>query len=602
MIKKMLMTLPFLFLAHVPCEAGGKTLQEMMIQDLESVSYNMEIKYAPKEWKQEYLGWDLARATEEAKAKIYASNAQTPKEYQKIFVQFLKSTQDYHVGAGFYSTEFSIFPLMIQEQGGHFYIVGVEHDLEEFADFIYDFGQFERVNQLLRYEQSVQRLHIGDELIALNGSSMSEVMETLLNEQHGGDRTPTARALTVQSLFMRNGASGEETPNGTFEITVRHQGIAEPVSYTLPWFHCLEEIINKGSGKKTERKPLSKTASLIEKYSKKHFQVDYADQLLRNRFVKRMRKQAAQRYYSTTSFFDDREKGFLPPLGAILWETNRNNDFYAYLYQTAEGKKIGYLYLESFSYHDDAEDRINQLIKILLKLQRDSEALVLDITNNPGGNSLYAYAVLSLLTDTPMPLFTDREMLIQKDVHGAMQSLEWMALEDLFSFLHQEETLWGYTYSDSVKAGLVKYYNQIIESWNSGKTLTDELYLYGIEKIQPHPRVRYTKPILLLINELDFSCADFFPAVLQDSQRATLFGKKTAGAGGAVVDYEHSSRFGVMYYTLTSSIARRPNGALLENLGVSPDIEYDLTYRDIRENYADYVKAVNEAVLKIIRK
>jgi hypothetical protein len=52
--------------------------------------------------------------------------------------------------------------------------------------------------------------------------------------------------------------------------------------------------------------------------------------------------------------------------------------------------------------------------------------------------------------------------------------------------------------------------------------------LNGVAEILP-AKNPYTKKIVVLINELDFSAAEFLAAILQDNKRATLFGESTGG-------------------------------------------------------------------------
>ncbi len=99
----------------------------------------------------------------------------------------------------------------------------------------------------------------------------------------------------------------------------------------------------------------------------------------------------------------------------------------------------------------------------------------------------------------------------------------------------------------------------------------------------------------MLTNALDFSGGDFFPAIMQDNRRATILGVRTAGAGGIVKSFP-IGQFGVGEVGATSSLAQRPNGRPIENLGVTPDIPYELTARDLRTGFAEYRYAILKAL------
>jgi hypothetical protein len=147
---------------------------------------------------------------------------------------------------------------------------------------------------------------------------------------------------------------------------------------------------------------------------------------------------------------------------------------------------------------------------------------------------------------------------------------------------------------------LKAHYEYLLEEWNSGHALTGPTHILGIDKINPHPKCCYTKPILMLINELCTSGGDFMPAILQDNRRAVLFGAQTAGAGGVVSFFEFPNKHGIRGCTYTTSIAERSNSQMIENLGVSPDIVYEVTADDLQNDYRGYIKAVNEAVTNLL--
>jgi len=130
--------------------------------------------------------------------------------------------------------------------------------------------------------------------------------------------------------------------------------------------------------------------------------------------------------------------------------------------------------------------------------------------------------------------------------------------------------------------------------------LTNPTYLGGVDHINPHPNYLYTKPILLLIDHMDFSCGDFFAAIMQDNKRATLFGSKTAGAGGCVTSTSFLNQHGLVKFFYTFSLAERADAQIIENLGVAPDIKYELTEADLKTRYQPYAAAVNQAIEKLL--
>jgi Peptidase family S41/PDZ domain len=605
MYKSLISTLVFCCFLPLQAENGDTATQEAMIQDLESVKYAMKVKYAPKEWKKEHLGWELEESFAKAKEKVYQNKGGTSKDFKKILKSFLSSTQDYHVKPLFYSTEWSVFPITLSKIEEKYYIASFETDITpSFAEYLFS-DEIDPIENAEQYERLMAKLQIGDELIAINGIPVKDVIEKKLNASFGGNHTESAQALALETLFYSRGLYGEEVPSGTFEITIKHAGVARTSSYRLPWLHIPEKVMNKTVSQKQNENNANSPNKLIERYLKRDFTVHYAKEIFSTRRKMRQnglfKKEApSQEGEGEESVEDGREKGFLPELGEILWESSVEGHLYGYLYKNEKGQKIGYLYLPTFSYGEEAEQVLAKIIEIIKYFTAESEALVLDITNNPGGNLFYMYGVLSVLTDKPLNVPSEREILIQEDVYRSAIFAKLMeGIDENESF--EGQTLWGYPFTHSIKQGIINYCHQIISAWESGKTLTDPLYCFGIEQIMPHPEVHYQKPLLLLINELDFSCADFFPAIMQDNGRATLFGNTTAGAGGYVNSYSHTSQFGVMGYTLTGSIAFRPDGNPIENLGVKPHIFYKPSKQDIIGNYANYINAVNKEVQQLIQ-
>lgn len=603
-----------------------------MLQDLDVVRNHLSVKYAPKAWKQSLLGWDLANVYNNARNRILNQKTPSSKEYRKIFKEFLRSTEDYHVRSIFYSTASAAFPLHIKGTEGRYFITGKNLEITYYMEeALFAFEDLESISQELI--DSFERIAIGDEVIAMNGVPIKRVIEGIMEDQLSGDRSPTGSALAEEMLFTRFGKYGDEVPSGNFDITILHKGETTPATYTFPWFSAPEWIKDQNfqmlmkdqlaqfSFGTLDNSKTEKLKTSLAKFLDKDFSVSIAKDL----------KMTGKKFKSKFSSLkgseedkindddddddsitnesddeedaeddDDREKGFLPPLGKVIWETETNKELYAYLYENSNKQKIGYLYLSSFSYGGgEADEMINEMIKFLNRIEGDNaEMLVIDITNNPGGMVWFMYAVLSLITDQPLKLPTHEELLIPEDVYHAAvlyKSLGDIKEEDFSS----GETIQGYVVQPSIISDMRNHSLAIIKAWEEGKQLSPALPLSGLAEVMPHPKKQFNKPIVVLTDELDFSCADFFPAILQDNKRASVFGQRTAGAGGYVRFYPHTSRFGVKGFNMTNSIAYRLDGTPIESLGATPDFPYELTVRDLRENYSDYIKALDEVLLKV---
>lgn len=588
------------------------SIQRLMIQDLEVAKYNISVKYAPKAWKNEYCAWDLNEATEKARARILNEKPNTPRDYQKIFSQFMASMHDYHVHPIYVSTSWSMFPIQVRGVNGRYFFTQLNNDftlgLEEAGFLSIDQSTLDMISN------NFKGIALGDEILSVNGQPIREFLEQLIDENFYGDRSPTGYAIAERNLFLRLGKKGHEIPTGTFELTILHEGDKKPFTVTLPWIHVREWVSNhvlkdvyekkaalaysdSSKNPKTQR-PLE----TIDRLLAKDFSVDIAKDLAPRNLDHMIPDLKMELRTPKEKSKDERVKGTLPPLGRIIWESNIDEGIYAYLYQHVSGHRIGYFYLASFDASgSEADTLIQELCKAVKVFNHRADALVVDITNNTGGNLMFMYAVLAILTDSPLKVPSHQELIIQEDVlKAAVLYTTLKNYEPAEQESEEQETLSGYTVTTKLIEQVLNYASMIIQTWESGERLTDPLYLFGIDEVMPHPTTRFKKPIMVLTNEYNFSCADFFPAILQDNKRAVIFGKQTAGAGGYVKNYPLSSCFGVQGIRLTASIGYRLDGQPIENLGVSPDIPYELTLNDLKRNYVDYIRRLNLEIKKLI--
>lgn len=535
---------------------------QSMIRELDFIRNAFETKYAPALWKKEFAGWDLLTEIDRAKHEVLYHEGCPIKHYQRSLLRFLRSTQDYHVGAFIYSTEAARLPFELGGSQGRYFITQVDED------YISEKGL---------------SLKVGDELILFNSQPINEAVKKFKEQELGHQESLTDQALAEMFLTQRTASQGHIVPKGEISLTVKSCLTGLCSSMNFEWDHVPEMITN----------PLVSALSpgVIDHSSllRKKMIAPFFEQQLKKDSLLRPHPHAI-----------GTKASFLPPLGRKLWESTEEDPFHAYLFTHPTNKRvIGYVRLPH--YVGDYEDVI-AFAELIARFERKTDALVIDQVNNPGGFVFYLYALASLLTDVPLGVPYHRVTLTQE---SAAQALA--AIDDFEEIESDEEahsllgpSIQGYPVDYAFVQSVLEYFRFLVKEWNSGETLTSPYPLFGIREIQPHPSVTYTKPILVLINELDFSGGDFFPAILQDNKRAVLFGSRTAGAGGYVEAFSYPNPFGIGFIHYTGSIAERKDSRPIENLGVDPDIPYELTERDYQENYKDYRQAVLRAILSIL--
>lgn len=542
-------------------------ITDRMCRDIDVIQNTFNVKYAPAEWKKRYAGWDLNTEIELTKDRVRALEEPNVKNYQRTIRQFFQSTKDYHVGVLFWSTERATLPFRVCGAEGKYYITYIDRARLPLRSFPF---------------------LIGDELVLFDGHPTDDVVQEL-RELEVGDASPdTDQALAEIYLTMRTGMQGLLVPKGPVTIGVRSAKTGSISSYQIIWDHDPEKI-KELPFKALDVTRLAKPTTAGAKdntFFQKKMTVPFADALMKTPLM-------------ASPSLDPNElgerKSFVPQLGKILWQTEDSSPFYAYLFEDADKRKIGYIRIPHYS---GGAVEVEAFASIIAYLERHSSALVIDQVNNPGGSVFYLYGLASLLTDQPLYTPKHRMTITQEDVAYALEYI------NLFEYVKSDDdarlvlgdTMEGYPVNYQTSQFMLNFFRFIIDEWGNGHTLTNPYYLYGVDWINSHHDTRYTKPILLLVNRLCFSGGDFLPAIMQDNKRVTVFGAKTAGAGGYVDGFYYHNPFGVAYVHYTASIAERIDNNPIENLGVTPDIAYDITAEDLRSNFSGYRNRVLEAL------
>lgn len=570
-----LQSLPFLFgeslleaLQPPPKIEQNFPLQRDKKLSLDFINETLRIMYAPAQWKSDSFGWDREKEYEKLIYLLETTPHMEITEFRKKLHSFVQTTRDYHTNIHFHSTEYATLPFHVRTAEGRVFISSVRADISPLIP-----------------------LHVGDELLSFDGKPVFEVLQTLIDEAMNGGSKETDLALAAMMLTRRRGSTAIHVPQGSVKIEINSKAAQGKATYLVPWDYHKEQIAPKD--KVGADKP-RKIASL-------------RDYLYSNPLVS---KKSLLPIFKDIKFLHDKmkeeeahqigaKKSFLPFLGPPLW-VFEGDHFYAYLYKNSFGKLVGYVRIPY--YVDDpfqsAPTPMDELGDIIEFFELFADALVVDQLHNPGGNLFNLYDIASMLTPRPLKTIPQHFKLTPAEVDHSLQLLDLLdMLEDVSSLL-----LLAAEDKEFVRffANARDYCHFILDQWQGGKSFTDLYYFLGISEVVPNSSVHFSKPIVMVIDELDFSCGDLMPAIMQDNGRAILFGARTAGAGGAVEEMAFPNNCGIDAFSYTTSFLVRDNGLPIENLGVSPDVAVNITAIDLQENYREYCEKLNATVTKAI--
>jgi hypothetical protein len=544
-----------LFMGSLVTQAQGLA-QKNTIDALGYMSTVYSTVYAPAPWKKEFANWDVESQYRASLAQVEQKGSNlTTDDARRILMDFVYSMRDYHVSIRFFSTEEASLPFTVRGAEGRFFIVDIERD--KLGPEIFPFN-------------------VGDEIVTFGGRPVAEEVADL-RAVTAENVASTDQARAELNLTLRRKARGLQVPQGAVTLGIRRKGASDVADVQLVWKYQAEEILPLRTNHVAAT--LQQNPSLIREWN---MTTDHGVTNANNHGL-------------------GARKSYLPAFGDMIWESSDQDAFHAYIYRADDGKMIGVIRVPSYSLpatpgRDVYADAVASFSRLINHMQRFTDKLVIDQLNNPGGSVFYLYALASVLS--PNTLARHTMSVTPADVANCVNvSRQLSAIKnDAEAKAMLGTTISGYP----VTLQFVEFYKNFcrtyLEDWKAGQSMSRPFWIAGVDRLNPYPGGTYTKPIMVLVNELDFSGGDFFPTILQDNQRAKIFGTRTAGAGGYVSDYTFPNLVGIEAFRVTESLAHRVSLNPIENLGVTPDISYEMTAVDRQNNYSEYVKAVKAAL------
>ena len=530
-------------LAVNPCFSQNMTA-EQRASDLRQLAGLYAKNYGPYEWKRDAKGFDLY----DLKPWLARAEKLTDDlEFADLLVEYVASLDDAHDSIGFPSTWTASLGFGVDIYDGKLLIDTINRTRLPLATFPFA---------------------IGDELVSIDAKPVEEWL-TRLRKYNIAANNVSTRRLVAGNLTARSQSripiAPRFTPDKSMIEVRRASGDLE--SYELTWLK---------SGTELEFGPLPSPAAAAAraKYAASINTSDDDPTMPAHMLPLRGKMNLALDIDRQTVLnFGGRAPIFTLPANFQPRLGSAGTDIFTSGVFESGGKRIGFIRIPSFAPANTAL-ALNQFLTEMVFFEQNTDGMIIDDMRNPGGSVAYCEFLLSLIMPNTFRTLGFEIRATSNWVASFQQSLRIAELTGAPDWQIQ-----------SIKGNLedVKIANKGVR----GKTGPISLNSSGSLDLLPGI-FTYTKPVIVLVDELSASGGDFFPAVVQDNKRGLIVGMRTMGAGGNVVAYDGTA-YTEGFIRITESLMNRKNpvtgtefpaAPYVENIGVRPDVEVDYMTRD----------------------
>lgn len=397
--------------------------------------------------------------------------------------------------------------------------------------------------------------NVGDEVVSVDNQPVAAFLD-FASKYIASGRTETVRQIASWVVFSRKAARIPLPAGKTLKVQIRRGTSNLIEDAELEWdFKGTDIEVTTPS----MLQPLSVSGSVAS--------LNY--DLLDNEMV----KDFVHPYADSTFICSGDTRIEIPKDATVIMKT----PFVAYYHPTAKGN-VGYLriphYMPQPAPGKNAIEAVltwnSQYEFAVRELEKNTVGLIIDQDHNCGGSISVVNTMISMFMDHP---FTPSQF----ELLGTRES-----------YLGFEKWVNETTEFTLDREGVTRVLNLVKDTWIKGTSyLTPKTSIDGVQTILPNS-IHYTKPIVMLIDEMAGSGGDMFPAMMKGLGRAKLFGQNTSGLGGHVQDYPSSLPNSQLHFRITKSLFYRPDGVAVENNGASPDQLYTITRDDILYGFKGY--------------
>ena len=542
--------------------AFGQLTPDQRVSDFLHLAGIYAKQYGPYEWKRETQNFDLLNTGPWVER---VRNAPNDLDFYEVMVEYVASLNDAHASYQLPSTFLARLNFAVDLYDG-----------KALVDFI----------NRARLPASEFPFQIGYELVSIDSVPV-ETLISQLNKYSIAANTRSTRRFAANYLTIRpQSLMPHATSVGDVARVVMRRLDGGLETYVIPWTKTGLPLVANGptptpSGFQAARRADHSTGSDWRALLKDLQHCEIAPRAIIG--------------------FGARAPIFAPPPGFEQRLGRTPADFFYSGTFRAGGLRIGFLRIPSYS-PPDFNSAINQIATEVAFFQANTDGLIIDDMHNPGGFVSAVNIFLQFLIPAQFRTLGFELRATSDWVASISRALE--------SAQAQGAEQWEIALLGQIK-------NQIVEANASNRGRTGPIPLDDLTLDRDPIRdaqgrlFSYSKPIMVLIDELSASGGDAFPATIQDNGRGILFGQRTMGAGGNVVGLA-AGPYSEGFTTVTQSLMNRkanvvapdfPASPYVENVGVRPDIEADYMTRDnLLQNGRPFVDAFTAAMIEHIRR
>ncbi len=542
-----------LLLVSLVLPAAGQLTTEQRRSDMTQLANLFAKYYAPYEWKRDALGFDLMDLQPWLER---ASAAKDDIEFMEILTDYAASLDDGHVGVFFPSSFVARLGFSADVYEGKVLIDTISRSL---------------------LPQSRYPFEIGDEVVSVDGRPVGELLKEFGKYYAGGNPRTKARVAAARIFTRVQQVMPSAARTGESATVVIRRASGEEQTFNIPWTKSglpMEAAGGAVSPKSALRLHAAEAEERVSPYAiyrvprPARATIGWGDRnpifALPSNFVRRRGATAADSFLSGTFEFD--------------------------------GFRIGYIRAPDFE-PASISGALAQFDAEIRFFQANTDGLIIDVMRNPGGYGVYCEELLRRVI--PRQFRT-----IGFEIRATADWIQYFedSLAEARLFLQP----------DWVLRALEMNLGFIRTAYGEVRGRTGPISLNGTGTLELLPvSYAYTKPLMVLTDELSASAADFFPAVIQDNGRGIIFGYRTMGLGGGPTPFDATYYTESFAYVTRSLMVRKapvktpefPETHYIENVGVRPDIEVDYMTRDNLMNRGrSFVQAFSEAMAAHIRK